>query len=57
MEIPELTGHERVLKRSEIISTRSDTRGVITFLNDTFTAVTGYDRAEAMGRPLSLIHI
>jgi len=55
MEIVELTGHERVLKRSEIISTRSDTRGVITFLNDTFTAVTGYDRAEAMGRPHRII--
>ncbi|MEW5824122.1 MAG: PAS domain-containing protein [Pseudomonadota bacterium] len=51
----ELTGKERELKPSEIISTRSDTRGVITYVNSAFTAVSGYSREEALGKPHLII--
>jgi len=38
----ELTGLERLLKNSEIISTRTDPRGLITFVNTMFTNITSY---------------
>lgn len=50
-----LTGKERPLLRSEIISSRTDQRGVITFINRTFTQVTGYTSEEAIGVPHNII--
>lgn len=51
----ELSGKERKLLSSEIISTRTDTRGLITFANGVFSKVTGYSRDEVLGRPHNLI--
>jgi len=50
-----LTGVERLLKDSEIICSRTDPRGVITFINSTFTHVTGFERDEALGKPHNII--
>jgi len=55
MEKAELTGRERKLLPSEIISTRTDHRGVLTFMNRAFTKVTGFTREEALGKPHNLI--
>jgi len=55
METAELTGRERTLLASEIISTRTDQRGLLTFMNRAFTEVTGFTRDEALGRPHNLI--
>ncbi|MFO7582855.1 PAS domain-containing protein [Guyparkeria sp.] len=51
----ELSGRERELLESEIISTRTDERGVIKFINPVFTQVTGYSREDALGKPHNLI--
>ncbi len=55
MQETELTGRERPLVPSEIISTQTDTRGVITYINKAFTQVTGFSREDAVGRPHNLI--
>ncbi len=55
MELEPLTGNERPLLRSEIISTRTDHRGVIAFTNRKFSEVTGYTREEAVGAPHNII--
>jgi PAS domain S-box-containing protein len=51
----ELSGRERELLESEIISTRTDPRGVITFINPGFTKVTGFTKDDAIGKPHNLI--
>lgn len=55
MEQTPLTGNERILLRSEIISTRTDERGLITFANHKFSDVTGYARDEILGMPHNII--
>lgn len=42
------------LNASSIVS-KTDTRGVITFVNDTFCAISGYSRQELIGKPHSII--
>ncbi|HHQ69781.1 MAG TPA: PAS domain-containing protein [Halothiobacillaceae bacterium] len=55
MQPEKLSGQERELKESEIISTRTDHRGVITFINPMFTKVTGFTKEDAIGKPHNLI--
>jgi len=50
-----LTGVERLLKDSEIICSCTDPHGLITFVNTTFTYVTGFERDEALGKPHNII--
>lgn len=50
-----LTGVERHFPDSEIIVTKTDTRGWITYANEVFSAISGYGEAEALGQPHSLI--
>ena len=50
-----LTGVERRFPETEIIVTKTDTRGWITYANEIFTHVSGYSEAEALGQPHSLI--
>ncbi|OZB55433.1 MAG: hypothetical protein B7X43_00985 [Thiomonas sp. 15-63-373] len=50
-----LTGVERVLLRSEIISSRTDDRGLITFVNPAFLKVTGYEKNEVVSFPHNII--
>ncbi|MHB8919517.1 MAG: PAS domain-containing protein [Halothiobacillus sp.] len=55
MEKTLITDHERVLLRSEIISSRADYRGIITFVNPVFLKVTGYEKGEVLGQPHNMI--
>ena len=50
-----LTGVERTFPESEIIVTKTDTRGWITYANEVFCQVAGYTEAEALGQPHSII--
>lgn len=50
-----LTGVERYFPESDIIVTKTDTRGWITYANEVFCEISGYSEAEALGQPHSLI--
>ena len=50
-----LTGVERFVGEDEIIVSKTDPRGVITYANDVFARVAGYTRAELMGQPHSIV--
>ena len=50
-----LTGQERQVKSSEIISTRTDPQGLIVFANSVFLAVTGYASDEVQGKPHNIV--
>lgn len=49
------TGVERSFGADELIVSKTDTRGVITYANDVFLRVSGYAMDEVMGRPHNLI--
>lgn len=48
-------GRERTFGREEIIVSKTDLRGHITYANDVFLRVSGYREDEVLGRPHSLI--
>ena len=50
-----LTGRERFFDEHEIIVSKTDTRGRITYANDVFMRVAGYRESELLGQPHSLI--
>lgn len=50
-----LTGHLVDFERDLLIVSKTDTRGVITYANSGFEQVSGYARAELLGRPHSLV--
>lgn len=50
-----LTGHERTFDRNEIIVSKTDPQGRITYANDVFLTVSGYAEAELIGKPHSVI--
>ncbi|MBO9553505.1 PAS domain-containing protein [Cellulomonas sp.] len=49
------TSQERTFAREEIIVSKTDLRGHLTYANDVFVRVSGYTRRELLGRPHSLI--
>ncbi|MFI5490917.1 PAS domain-containing protein [Actinoplanes sp. NPDC051859] len=49
------TGVERTLGDDELIVTKTDQRGVITYVNDTFLRLSALSEAEALGQPHNLI--
>ena len=49
------TGEERTFGADELIVSKTDPRGVITYANDVFLRVSGYDMDEVVGRPHNLI--
>lgn len=49
------TGVERTFGVDELIVSKTDRRGVITYANDVFLRVSGYDMHEVVGRPHNLI--
>jgi PAS domain S-box-containing protein len=49
------TGEERVFDRDELIVSKTDPRGVITYANDVFLRVSGYPLEDVVGRPHNLI--
>lgn len=50
-----LTGRERTFAEDEIIVSKTDPQGRITYANDVFLQVSGYQEAELLGQPHSLI--
>ncbi|MGE5477300.1 MAG: PAS domain-containing protein [Bacteroidales bacterium] len=50
-----LTGVERRFPDDEIIVSKTDTKGRLTYVNDIFLTVSGYSEAEVIGQPHSLI--
>lgn len=50
-----LTGVERVVRDDEIIVSKTDTKGRITYCNDTFMSMAGYKESELIGQPHNII--
>ncbi|HEX8916796.1 MAG TPA: PAS domain-containing protein [Humisphaera sp.] len=50
-----LTGVERTFGTDEIIVSKTDLRGVITYANRVFARVSGYSEAEILGQPHCLV--
>lgn len=50
-----LTGVERFFDEDEIIVSKTDLRGRITYANDLFLRIADYSEAEVLGQPHSLI--
>ena len=49
------SGVERTFGRDEIIVSKTDPRGRITYANDVFLRVSGYTEADLLGRPHNVI--
>ena len=49
------TGHERTFGADELIVSKTDPRGVITYANDVFLRVSGYPLEAVIGQPHNLI--
>ena len=49
------TGREVTFRDDEIIVSKTDLKGTITYANDVFVRVSGYDERELLGSPHSLI--
>lgn len=49
------TGREVFFPHDEIIVSKTDTKGRITYANETFCKVAGYSEAELLGQPHSII--
>lgn len=50
-----LTGVERTFQTDEIIVSKTDTTGRITYANDIFVGISGYTIDEVLGQPHSMI--
>lgn len=50
-----LSGNERSFGEDEIIVSKTDTRGIITYVNELFVDISGYTEAEMIGKPHSYI--
>ncbi len=50
-----LTGKERTFAPDDIIVSKTDTRGRITYANDIFLQIAGFKEEEVLGQPHSLI--
>lgn len=50
-----LTGRERTFAADEIIVSKTDTTGRITYANDIFLQVSGYTEAEILGQPHNIV--
>lgn len=55
MGVHTLLDRERTFGAEEIIVSKTDLRGVITYANDVFARTAGYSRAELEGRPHSIV--
>ena len=50
-----LTGKERTFELDDVIVTKTDTKGTITYANDVFLAIAGLTEEQAIGAPHSII--
>jgi PAS domain S-box-containing protein len=49
------TSHERLLSTDDIIVSKTDVKGRITYANDVFLDIAGYREAEVLGAPHSIL--
>lgn len=49
------TGRERLFGTDEIIVSKTDPKGIITYANEVFLRVSAYDEADVIGQPHNLI--
>ncbi|PIW26145.1 MAG: chemotaxis protein [Rhodospirillales bacterium CG15_BIG_FIL_POST_REV_8_21_14_020_66_15] len=52
---PQLTGHEKTFDKDDIIVTKTDLTGRMTYVNRTFLRMAGYDERECLGVQHNLI--
>ena len=50
-----LTGVERRFKDDEIIVSKTDPKGILTYVNELFLSIAGYTQDEILGKPHSII--
>ena len=50
-----ITETEHRLRDDQMIVSRTDTKGLITFINDTFVAVSGFSEQELIGQPHNIV--
>ncbi len=55
MENTGLTGVERLVKDDEIIVSKTDTKGRITYCNEGFMRIAGYRESELLGQPHNVV--
>ena len=53
--VPTLSGRTITFDEDEIIVSKTDLRGVITYANDVFVRVSGYAEAELLGAPHNIL--
>ena len=53
--MPTPTGRERTFGPDELIVSKTDLKGRMTYANDVFLRISGYDLDELIGQPHSLI--
>jgi PAS domain S-box-containing protein len=49
------TGVETIMGDNEIIVSKTDTKGIITYANDVFMRIAKYDETEVIGKPHNMI--
>ena len=49
------TGRERMFSENDIIVSKTDLKGIITYANQTFLDVSGYSEEEILGQPHNII--
>jgi PAS domain S-box-containing protein len=55
MTHPQPTGIERFFEEEEIIVSKTDLKGLITYANKVFVQISGYSEEELLGQPHSII--
>ena len=50
-----LTGVERTFAKSEVIVSKTDTKGIITYANEVFLRIADYSLEEVLGKPHNII--
>lgn len=55
MNAPVLTGRERRFDKDEIIVSKTDTKGRITYANNVFLSIADYTEAEVINQPHSIL--
>lgn len=55
LSAPTLTGVERFFDKNEVIVSKTDLKGRITYANEVFQRIAGYSEQELLGQPHSIV--